>query len=258
MTLTKQQLLEKRNDLSQFLFHLTRDGDLKLRKDLYSLQKDDVRPLVAKDSLAGILQRRCIEARSSFGYFDYKVRVTTAFGVLSSKSLVQRDWLRVACFTETPIDHVCLQMQEISGRQSCFGPYGLAFREDVVRRANGNPVFYVQTTNQKLRHAFNQMAEASNAADFKDLMPLVEGFGAPWFTKYYGPTEIDFRWEREWRVVGDFSFSLADVAFGLCPKSCKNIFEKFVGQSFPFVDPNDDMNAIKQELRNWSHLRDLK
>ena len=258
MALTKEQLLEKRNDLSQFLFHLTRDGDLKLYRDIYSLQKDDVRPLVARASLLGILQSRRIEARSSFGYFNFKVKVTRNAQVLNAGSLVERDWLRAVCFTETPIDHVYLQMQEISGRQLSFKPYGLAYREDLVRKSNGNPVFYIQTTNQRLRHALNQMAQASNAPDFKDLMPLVEGFGAPWFTKHYGPTEIDFRWEREWRVVGDFSFSLSDVAFGLCPKSEKAYFEKIVGSSFPFIDPCDNILSIKHELRQWPHLKDLK
>jgi hypothetical protein len=42
-------------------------------------------------------------------------------------------------------------------------------------------------------------------------------FMPPWFSKFGGPSDIDFRWEREWRVVGDFSFSLSDVAFGFCP-----------------------------------------
>jgi hypothetical protein len=145
--LNRQQLLDRRNDLSQFLFHLTRTGDLKRAKDLYSLQRDDVVPVDAHSSLEAILRNRRIEARSAFGYFNFKIRYTRSDGrVLNPGSQIKRDWLKAVCFTETPIDHVHLQTEDIQGRQLKFQPFGLAFRESVVRRANGNPIFYVQTT----------------------------------------------------------------------------------------------------------------
>ncbi len=259
MGLNRQQLLERRNDLSQFLFHLTRSGDLKRVKDLYSLPKDDWVPLDARQNLAAIVQNRRIEARSAFGYFNFKVKYSRPDGrVLNATSVIKRDWLKAACFTETPIDHVHLQTQEIYGRQLCFLPFGLAFRESVVRRANGNPILYAQTTNQSIRYSLDRMAEAPNSVDFKTMMPLIEGFGPPWFPRPDGPTEIDFRWEREWRIVGDFSFSLSDVAFGLCPASDKVAFEALVNDTFPFVDPTAEISSIKDELRHWPHLKDLR
>jgi hypothetical protein len=102
------------------------------------------------------------------------------------------------------------------------------------------------------------MAEASNSVDFKPTMPLIEGFGPPWFRRADGPSEVDFRWEREWRVAGDFSFSLSDVAFGLCRRADKAKFEALVGAQFPFVDLTDEVEAIKHMLRQWPHLRDLR
>jgi len=258
--ITRSQLLEKRGDLSQFLIHLARTGHLKLAKDIYSLPQDTVVQLSARNNLEAIIKSRRIEARSAFGYFNYKVPLRRADGrVLNSNSYVRRDWLRSVCFTETPLDHVHLQMQVIYGRQLHFEPYGLGFREEVVRGANGNPVLYVQTTNQNIRAALDELAIDPLAHSFKAMMPLVEGFGPPWFPRQTGPMEIDFRWEREWRVAGDFSFALSDVAFGFCPEREIQQFESLVGKAFPFVDPAvANLQAAKQKLRAWPHLKDLK
>jgi len=257
--LTRQELLDRRGDLSPFLIHLTRSGDLKLAKDIFSLPRDQVVQISAKVSLDSIISSRRINARTAFGYFNYKVAFRRADGrVLNANSNVQRDWLRGVCFTETPLDHVNLQMQTIYGRQLHFEPYGLAFKEAVIRGANGNPVLYVQTTNQNIRLGFDQLAVSPLAQTFKSMMPLVEGFGPPWFPRYGGPTEIDFRWEREWRVVGDFSFTISDIAFGFCPEAEINQYEALVGSAFPFVDPLGNLNANKAKLRTWGHLRDLK
>jgi hypothetical protein len=101
--------LEKRGDLSQFLFHLTRSGDLKLDKDIYSFQKDQVIQITAKENLESIITSRRIDAKSAFGYFTYKVPFTRTDGrKLNQNSLVRRDWLRAVCFTETPLDHIYL------------------------------------------------------------------------------------------------------------------------------------------------------
>lgn len=257
--ITKQELLDKRGDLSPFLIHLTRTGDLKLDKDIYSLPQDKVVQVGAKHSLENIIGTKRIEARTAFGYFNFKVPFKKANGtILNANSFVRRDWLRSVCFTETPLDHVYLQMQKVFGRQLHFEPYGLAFRETVVRGANGNPVFYTQTTNQNIRNAFDLLAVDPLAASFKSMMPLIEGFGTPWFPRPYGPSEIDFRWEREWRVAGDFSFTLTDVAFGLCPSGEITFFENLVGNTFPFIDPQGNQQSNKQKLRQWAHLKDLK
>ncbi|MBI4404115.1 MAG: hypothetical protein HY537_08140 [Deltaproteobacteria bacterium] len=228
-------------------------------KDIYSLPQDTVVQLTARESLDKIIKSRRIEARSSFEYFNYKVPLKRADGrVLNQNSYVRRDWLRCVCFTETPLDHVCLQMQVIYGRQLNFEPYGLAFREAVVRGANGNPVLYIQTTNQNIRLGLDQLAFNPLALHFKSMMPFVDGFGPPWFPRPSGSTEIDFRWEREWRITGDFSFSLSDVAFGFCDTASITYFESLVNNAFPFVDPVGDLAAAKQKLKKWPNLADLK
>jgi hypothetical protein len=257
--ITKQQLLEKRGDLSPFLIHLTRSGDLKLHKDIHSLPQDTVIQITGKISLENIIAKKRIEAKSPFGYFNFKVPLPRPNGqVINSNSHVKRDWLRSVCFTETPLEHVVLQMQTIQGRQLHFEPYGLAFKEQVVRGANGNPVHYVQTTNKNIRDGFDKLAQDPLAHSFKSFMPLVEGFGPPWFQRYAGPSEIDFRWEREWRVVGDFSFTLSDIAYGLCNTPDIIFFENLVGNAFPFIDPLGNLQTNKAKLLSYKHLNDLK
>ncbi len=258
MTITKDDLISQRGDLSDFLFHLTRSGQFRWDKDLYSRDRDDFGPITAKQSLISIIQQRRIEARSPFGYFNYKVRLNRGNKVLNQHSQVQREWLRAVCFSETPLDHVKLQTKTILGRALHFQPYGLAFREAVVRRARGNPIFYVHTANQALRDTFDVMAVSPACAHYKPMMPLVEGFGRPWFPRFDGPSEVDFRWEREWRIAGDFSFSLDDIAFGLCPQSEHQEFSRLTSGKIPFVDPQGDIKTVKAELRKWEGLGDLK
>ncbi len=253
--ITKKDLLAKRGDLSQFLIHLTRSGILKLDKDLYSLKADNTIEITAKISLEEVIKSKRIEARSAFGFFNYSVPLKRADGsVKNEKSLVKRDWLRATCFTETPIDHIALQTNQIVGRRLHFENYGLAFKEEVIRNKNGNPVFYLDTNIRSIRTAFESIVTSPLAEGFKSFMPLVEGFGAPWFPSYNAPKEIDFRWEREWRVCGDFSFAVSDIAFGICPAAEISDFEKMLGGQVPFVDPKTDLAGAKLKLKNNSKI----
>jgi hypothetical protein len=259
LMLTKDQLLQKREDLSPFLIHLTRTGDVRLYKDIYGLPQDNRHPLEAKQSLESIIKNKTIKAVSPYGYFNFKVKQERANGTFRNpESRVERKWLMSVCFTETPVDHVYLQCQQIAGRQLHFQPYGLAFFEQSVRRRKGNPIFYAETTNQLIRSAWDQIPTLPNCSDFKGIMPLVEGFGPPWYQGRFSPSEIDFRWEREWRVAGHFKFDFGDVAFGLCETDAIPHFEKLVGGAFPFVDPTQTMKIVKEKLKKWPKLNGLK
>lgn len=257
--ITKDQLLAQRGDLSQFLIHLTRSGILKLDKDLYSLPLDNTQKISAKTSLELIIQSKRIEAKSAFGYFNYSVPFQRKDGTIKNQnSLVRRDWLRASCFTETPLDHIHLLINKIYGRQQQFENFGLAFKEDVIRNRMGNPVCYIDTNNSGVRKAFDSIVSTPQALAFKPFMPLVDGFGRPWFPSYTGPTEIDFRWEREWRVCGDFSFSVSDIAFGICPTEHITYFENLLSNQVPFIDSTVTIANTKQKLKQFPHLKDLK
>ncbi len=257
--INKEQLLQLREDLSPFLIHLTRNGFVSVKKDIFPNAKSGTVSLNARQSLDSIIRDKMIKARSPYGYFNFKVKLKKANGKVSNPhSLIERKWLTSVCFTETPVDHVHLQCKQISGRQLHFQPYGLAFFEDAVRKQGGNPVFYVDSTNQNIRHAWDQIPTLPNCADFKSIMPLVEGFGPPFYKRFDSPNEIDFRWEREWRVPGHFKFDFSDVAFGLCKAPDISNFESMVGGSFPFVDPTEDLANVKAKLKNWPKLKSFR
>jgi hypothetical protein len=257
-SLTKEQLLEKRGDLSPYLIHLTRTGQWKRWKDVHNLPQDDFQTIDAKQALERVLQNRKIEARTPYGYFNFKVPYQRGTRTLNPNSQVQRSWLRAVCFTETPIDHVYLQTLDIQGRQLHFQPYGLAFAESTIRAKGGNPITYVDTTNANVRLSLDSIPTSSICQNMRHLMPFIEGFGPPWFQPPSSPSEIDFRWEREWRIAGDFTFEAQQIAYGICPTSETGYFEALTGNTIPFVDPTQHIELVKMKLRSYPKLANLK
>lgn len=261
MSLTHSQVIQMRNDLSPFLFHLTRTGPVTIRKDIFSqFSQDRIVNRTAKYRLEKILSTKTIKAISSFGYFHYKVPIPkkNGVGMTNTGSNVQRQWLKSACFTETPLDHIQIQMQPITGRSLHFEPYGLAFNEDFIRGKGGSPVMYFESGNRNFISSLDDMAISRDANKFKSLMPLYEGFGQ----RIYGVGgRVDFRWEREWRSHLDVVFNFQDVAFGICKTKDIPFFNSLVGNAFPFVDPVGNiqhLQAVKTHLRSFPHLSSLK
>ena len=253
MSISKQDIKELRGDLSPFLIHLTRNGNYKCWADIYGLDRDDRRALDAKSSLEMILQNKKIEARSPFGYFNYKV----PWNNLNQDSKIKRSWLRSVCFTETPVDYVYVQCEEIESRQFNFAPYGLAFFENSVLREGGNPVIYFNSKDERIRKTWDLIPILPNCKKFAPLMILCEGFGPPLFGNRRS-SEVDFRWEREWRVWGHFNFDLKkDVAFGICPQNEIETFENLADKEIIFVDPRRPMGLIKKKLRQDERLKKL-
>lgn len=70
--------------------------------------------------------------------------------------------------------------------------------------------------------------------------------------------EIDFRWEREWRVAGDFAFEIADIAYRICPENEIRHFEAMTGRTVAFIDPTKHMELVKMKLKSYPRLANLK
>lgn len=252
MALNANDIKELREDLSPFLIHLTRDGSYKKWKDIdTTLTTDQNVTITAKSSLENIISIKKIEARCPFGYFNYKVPYRTN----NQNSQVKRDWLRAVCFTETPVDHIYVQCEPIEGRQLNFKPYGLAFFENSIKANGGNPVMYFNTQNTTIRGALDSIPTSSICLNLKPTLALYEGFGPPLYNTRYSPAQIDFRWEREWRIVNDFIFNIpSDVAFGICPKNEITYFEGLVGNAIKFIDPREPIGLIKKKLKTDTRL----
>ena len=121
-----------------------------------------------------------------------------------------------------------------SSKIEAKSPFGYFNLKIPYRRSDGtstNPGSRVQ------RSSLDVIPGSNICKDFAPMMPFFECFGQPLYSRSSIAKEIDFRWEREWRVVGDFEFSQVDVAFGLCPEEHISTFETLVSRKFLFVDP---------------------
>jgi hypothetical protein len=247
-----------RADLSPFLVHLTRSGTVKLWADIIGQSKDEFLEIDAEESLKRIIRSSRIEAKSPFGYFNFKIPYRKMNGnLINASSRVQRSWLRSVCFTEAPVDTIGFQCQFHPARKCQFERFGLAFFESPVRRAGGNPIFYVDSQNAELRSSLDVIPASIVCEGFAPMMPFFECFGKPIFSGGGNVKEIDFRWEREWRIVGDFEFSKLDVAFGLCPEEHISGFESLVSRNFLFVDPFWSKERLVEKLSQDERLKKL-
>lgn len=140
--------------------------------------------------------------RTDMSYFlihftqgDDEVAFQNLKSIISSKRISADNRLirgghMVSCFTETPLD--CIR--EIGGIKNETGhtkyaPYGVMFSKKDVYQRGGRPIIYSESDHYDLLHPTLQWR-------FMRYEPT--------FEKYKG---VDFSWEREWRIPGNFEFS---------------------------------------------------
>lgn len=215
-------LLARRNDLSTFIVHLTRDTQ-------------DGRS--AKANLKRILRKHVIEARSPFG---------PAAGSVSKRR--DRDSQKCVSFSETPLEHINCLTCEIPKRRIRLSSFGLAFTKMTARKKGANPVWYIDITpgHDWLMKPINDLIRAQvKQGGFRDsqlarICPFIEQMGSGAKADGWG-YQKEFWWEREWRHHGDFSFFYSDIAFGLAPEDSVEEFEdsvkKFTRRRIRFLDP---------------------
>lgn len=203
-----ERLLQRRTDLSTFLVHLTRRSATRS----------------ARDNLFRIAEDRTIEARSAFGMAQHLERHLD--GTAASQKAV--------CFTETPLEHAWMMIENIEGRSVKMAPYGLVFTRSVARLKHCNPIWYLDISTRGgpdwLTVPVNQMVdeaeercttqagkvEASALAQeaVLRLTPFLEQMGPIGDGK-----RKEFWWEREWRHAGDFEFRPRDIVTLLLPEA---------------------------------------
>lgn len=187
-----RDLISRRTDLGTFLVHLTRTEGAE----------------TGRARLERIIRTGRIEARSAYGQARGRVDGDSA-GEASQ---------RVACFTETPLEHVHLLTEEIDARQVRFAPYGIALTKQIARARGLNPVWYVDITpgHNWLTNPLNALIDQAIAAgifassNIAKITPFIEQMGTQ-----PGSYRKEFWWEREWRHSGDFE--LPQRFIGVCP-----------------------------------------
>jgi hypothetical protein len=187
-----EDLLQRRTDLSTFLVHLTRAHTGRS----------------ARENLLRIVEAGRIEARSAFGPAE---RLEAH---LDGSSATQK----AVCFTETPLEHAWMMLEDIDGSSVHFEPYGLALTKTTARKAHCNPVWYSDISTRGGRswpmfsvNALIDEAVAESRGGGSTIDPEVLQsrpiFRVSPFFEQMGPTSDrrkEFWWEREWRHVDDF------------------------------------------------------
>lgn len=217
-----EELLHRRTDLSTFVVHFTRDGG----------------EASARHNLGTILQSLTIEARTPNGMAKN----------LPNIPKVVADSQRTVCLTETPLEHAWMMCQDIDGRQIKFNGYGLAFTRAFARKRGANPVWYLDMTpgseHDWLTGSVNSLVQQAIAdttptgapgpgiselldSPILQLTPFIEQMGS------WGDTRKEFWWEREWRHVGDLSFTPRDIVVVFAPHT--------------------DHDDLRHQIESWDH-----
>ncbi len=218
-----EELRDKKRDYSPLLVHLTKDGVDPTGEPCVS----------AKEVLECILDEKTLRACNYYCLFNSD---------LESQSSSLQDLFKVVCFTETPIDQINVLLMEVWGRNFRPKPYGLVFKKDYIRQQEqgGNPVFYVAgNLFDPLWRLYNDAKERGFSLRDNKVLALVNKCDE----------ELDFHWEREWRIVGNLQFKLNDIYCGLCPEEDIPHFEKNYSQVI-FIDPCWGINKILDKLVN--------
>lgn len=215
-----ERFLDKKGDFSHLLVHLTRRGT----------------NCSAKDVLFNILKGNTLKA-----YNPWCIYIND---LAKPKNASLREYFKVVCFTETPLDQIGVLLQPLEGRRHQPEPYGLVFRKSYIRANRGNPVFY---TTREIAKPLGELYERqktdtdSKVCKLLALMTLCEEKGSN------REKDNDWHWEREWRVVGDLIFDLRDIYCGLCPEQYISYFRDNYKQ-VPFIDPYWGGKRILDEL----------
>lgn len=210
---TRVEFLDRKRDYSPFLVHLTKDTPVSSAREIL-------------DNF--ILNEKELKAYNHYCIFKEKV---------DSLDTTNKNKFKVVCFTETPIDQIEVLLERVHGRNTIFSPYGLVFKKEYIRQKGGNPVFYI-TGN--LSDPLWSLYDYASKNVFPDtcckVLALINKCD----------DAIDFHWEREWRITGNFAFELKEIYCGLCPEADIPYFEN--KYNIVFIAPHWGINKILDNL----------
>lgn len=173
-------------------------------------------------SMMSIYYNQILEAKNPFG-----IGKSICPNINSQKSV---------CFSDIPPG----QWERLIKQRKT--KYGIGFKKKHLLSKGASPVWYVWKDSPQQQILNNLMSQAPSAdSDIWKLTPFIDAPG-----KYYNST-YEFEWEREWRHLGNFNFTVEDVAFLLIPEHLheaaltffQDVFEDHSGPAYfcPYVDP---------------------
>jgi hypothetical protein len=182
-----------RTDYSRFFVHLTRDD-----------RADDHNGGTAIENFRAILDQRRILAVRPHCLHGAKIEL------LDKR---QQRYFQTACFTEAPLDQIRHLSEPLEGRSYELEPFGFVFQKESLLRRGAQQTIPVNGYGEQsdVRRAFDRVFKIAQKSGFTGeawrMLPFVNAMHGGY----------DFTWEREWRLVGDFAFELADLVCVILP-----------------------------------------
>lgn len=160
----------------------------------------------------------------------------------------------VSCFSEIPLP-------DVARLASRHGEFGVAFLRGRVQAAGAAPVWYLPRDSPLQRRLFDiikGLGYGSNPALDHSIWELTPFIDYPRdYTATAAGVPYDWRWEREWRVRGDFHFEPADVALIFAPENAQAMIAEMwlwealdadLGLLPPVIDVHWPIERIRQVL----------
>ena len=219
--------LKGRDDISQFVVHLTRDDREHFTKG----------GQIALKNFAKILLEKRIGAFRAHCHFN--PQLTKLDEAIQAK-------FHVACFTETPLNMLHLLVQDIPGRSIRLEPYGVCFKKRFLVEKGAQQAVYINSYggNSWLKKAAMKLFRRCTEGGILEepewrLLPFLNSMSE----KY------DFSWEREWRVLGDFEFKHSDIVCVVIPNDADaKLKEYFAKSGIAAICPGWSYEEIVAEL----------
>jgi len=171
-----------RPDFSDYVIHFTKDvAPHSARREMVPGAAAGIAPLSALDRLVRIVEQRVIRAFP----MPYTNRPAVCF---------------TECVWASLLDHA-----------NHYSRYGIGFNKSFLFSRSGGPAFYVRQDIYRAQVAGSRWDDQV----WPFLTPFVPGYASQEHIREFGPggLSIDYTREREWRVPGELTFELGDIAF---------------------------------------------
>ena len=226
-----KQAAANREDLSQYLVHLTRDN-----KNHFPLTGKN-----AYQTFSNILEQKQIKARRVLCMHMNEV---------TKEPPHVRERFKVACFTETPLTQI-KHFVGVYRKQYQFAAYGFIFKKETLLEKGASPALYInQYGSVNLRHAADTMYKQAKLNRFRGqdwhLLPFMNSVH----------DGNDFDWEREWKIRGNVSFLYRELVGVIMPErgtlKLRQRVERF---GVPVIAAGWDADRIEETLASRPRIR---
>ena len=222
----------ERDDISPYVFHLTKDSSDRS----------------AYQCLLSILHDRRIEARNAHCLHMHKL---TQLHV----SEYDKDWFKTVCLSEVPMQYLQELIDAHRRTQVRLEPYGLVFDKPTIIACPGQPAIYVnkwrgyEPVGAAVDALFSSFCQRGNDEGAWRLLPFINTMAE----------RYDYTWEREWRVPGMINLDVSRPIAVIIPSEKHPRFrDRLTTAAVPWISPGMKRDDIEKRLAQGGSVLDVE